>query len=118
MTHEENGYVRLVRSDSGEIVFGADAPDVTKIVFDINFEMRAENGVLYIVRKSAEDKLLDSTKALQMDIALCIDSLVQARLQDDKEKYEHCQCWMESLMTASLQQFQCLIDKLEERNNP
>lgn len=56
--------------------------------------------------------IIESTKQLYSDIQSCIDNLIKARLNKESE-YE-CYQQMEHLLVCSLQQLQCLIDKLEE----
>lgn len=56
--------------------------------------------------------IIESTKQLYSDIQSCIDNLIKARL--NKESEYKCYQQMEHLLVCSLQQFQCLIDKLEE----
>ena len=56
--------------------------------------------------------IIESTKQLYSDIQSCIDNLIKARLNKESE-YE-CYQQMEHLLVCSLQQFQCLINKLEE----
>lgn len=56
--------------------------------------------------------IIESTKQLYSDIQSCIDNLIKARL--NKEPEYKCYQQMEHLLVCSLQQLQCLINKLEE----
>ena len=58
-----------------------------------------------------EEKLIDSTKQLRNDIEKCIDQLLEGRKTQDKEKEGIAYSEMESLMVATMQQLDCLIDK-------
>ena len=60
------------------------------------------------------NQLLSSTKDLQADIQKCLDMLVNARLNHDKAKEAEALWKMENLMVETVQQLQCIIDKLEE----
>lgn len=60
------------------------------------------------------NQLLSSTIELQADIQKCLDMLVNARMNHDKEKEAEALSKMENLMVGTVQQLQCVIDKLEE----
>lgn len=60
------------------------------------------------------NQLLSSTIELQADIQKCLDMLVNARLNHDKAKEAETLWKMENLMVGTVQQLQCIIDKLEE----
>ena len=60
------------------------------------------------------NQLLSSTKDLQADIQKCLDMLVNARLNHDKAKEAEALWKMENLMVGTVQQLQCIIDKLKE----
>ena len=60
------------------------------------------------------NQLLSSTIELQADIQKCLDMLVNARLNHDKAKEAKALWKMENLMAGTVQQLQCIIDKLEE----
>lgn len=59
-------------------------------------------------------ELIESSKKLQGDIDKCISKLIHARTYHDRIEHEGAVSDMESLMTATMQQLQCCIDKLEE----
>lgn len=58
-----------------------------------------------------ENELIDSTKQLRVKIEECIDKLLEGRKTHDKEKEGIAYSEMESLMVATMQQLDCLIDK-------
>ena len=58
--------------------------------------------------------ILSSTIALQRDIQTCINDLVTARVRHDRQKECELMLYMESLMCATQQQLQCVIDYLTE----
>lgn len=58
--------------------------------------------------------ILLSTIRLQRDIQTCINDLVAARVRHDRQKELEHLCRMESLMCATQQQLQCIIDYLTE----
>ena len=59
-----------------------------------------------------ENALIDSTKQLRIDIEKCIDQLLEGRKEHDKEKEGIAYSKMESLMVATMQQLDCLIQKI------
>lgn len=61
--------------------------------------------------------LLSSTIQLQREIQMCINALIFSRMRQDKQKEREHLSRMESLMCATMQQFQCIIDKLTEDEN-
>lgn len=63
------------------------------------------------------NQLLSSTIELQADIQKCLDMLVNARLNHDKTKEAEALWKMENLMVGTVQQLQCIIDKLEEEQS-
>lgn len=58
-----------------------------------------------------ENELIDSTKQLRIKIEECIDKLLEGRKTHDKKKEGMTYSEMESLMVATMQQLDCLIDK-------
>lgn len=58
-----------------------------------------------------ENELIDSTKQLRVKIEECIDKLLEGRITHDEEKEGMAYSEMESLMVATMQQLDCLIDK-------
>ena len=58
--------------------------------------------------------ILSSTIALQREIQRCINDLVTARVRHDRQKECELMLYMESLMCATQQQLQCIIDYLTE----
>ena len=63
------------------------------------------------------NQLLSSTIELQADIQKCLDMLVNNRLNHDKAKESEALWKMENLMVGTVQQLQCIIDKLEEEQS-
>lgn len=66
------------------------------------------------MEREYKDRLLLSTNKLYQDIDKCISNLVEARMYKDGRDQEYL-LQMESLMVASLQQFGCVIDFLQEQ---
>lgn len=60
------------------------------------------------------NQLLSSTIELQADIQKCLSLLINVRLNHDKAKEAEALWKMENLMVGTVQQLQCIIDKLEE----
>ena len=60
-----------------------------------------------------ENELIDSTKQLRIKIEECIDKLIKGRKTHDKEKEGMAYSEMESLMVATMQQLDCLINRIE-----
>ena len=60
------------------------------------------------------NELLSSTIELQADLQICLSLLINARLNHDKAKEAEALWKMENLMVGTVQQLQCVIDKLEE----
>lgn len=60
------------------------------------------------------NQLLSSTIELQADIQKSLSLLINARLNHNKAKEAEALCKMENLMVGTVQQLQCIIDKLEE----
>lgn len=60
-----------------------------------------------------ENELIDSTKQLRIKIEECIDKLIKERKTHDKEKEGMAYSEMESLMVATMQQLDCLINRIE-----
>lgn len=59
-----------------------------------------------------ENELINSTKQLRIDIEGCIDQLLEGRKEHNKEKEGMAYSKMESLMVATIQQLDCLIQKI------
>ena len=62
-------------------------------------------------------EVIDSTTELYKDIDKNITDLVLSRIRKDKNKEEKHLFRMESLMCATLQQLDCIIDVLNNQNS-
>lgn len=61
------------------------------------------------------EKLIESTQQLYNDIDKCIDKLLESRKNWDTKQEMNSLIEMESLMVATLQQLQCILDYLKEK---
>lgn len=61
-----------------------------------------------------ENELIDSTKQLIAKIEECVDKLLEGRKTHNKEKEGMAYSEMESLMVATMQKLDCLINKFEK----
>lgn len=61
------------------------------------------------------EKLIESTQQLYNDIDKCVDKLLQARRRHDSKQEMDSLIEMESLMVATLQQLQCILDHLKNK---
>lgn len=61
------------------------------------------------------EKLIESTQQLYNDIDKCVDKLLQGRRFHDLKQESNSLIEMESLMVATLQQLQCILDYLKEK---
>ena len=59
-------------------------------------------------------KLRETTKELYNDIDDCIGEIIKARLEHNEENEAKALFHMESLMVATLQQLDCVIDYLSD----
>lgn len=60
-------------------------------------------------------ELIESSKKLQGDIDKCISQIIEARKYRNETQLGDAYWQMESLMTATMQQLQCVIDALEHQ---
>lgn len=58
---------------------------------------------------------IESTQQLYNDIDKCVDKLLQSRRRYDTKQEMDSVIEMESLMVATLQQLQCVLDHLKEK---
>lgn len=61
------------------------------------------------------ETLIESTQQLYNDIDKCVDKLIQARMRHDTKQEMDSVFNMESLMVATLQQLQCMLDYLKNK---
>ena len=65
--------------------------------------------------KYTDAELIKSTKGLYNDIDSCIDELLKARVDHNQENEGKALFRMEGLMVATLQQLDCIIDSLQQK---